>query len=905
MQILRLLKANSRPLNERAAEFAERHQLAVAKQNDRFFAVLMPLQWLGALLSAYWMGAFAGPVTLVGRVTLVGGGLISLVPTLLSLWRPGRAATRYVVAVAQMLMSGLLIYLSGGRSETHFHIFVSLAFLSFYGDWRVLLLASWVTISDHLLRGYWAPETMYDTLTGAHLRWIEHAAWVLFADAFLVIACLKGRWEIQQIAQRTAALNESEERYRAVVEQTQEGIVLLDHNAVILESNEAFRKLLGYDHTQPLKSLAPIVFDTAGRSAVIKMALQAEATQTPVTDQRQYRRSDGSLVDVEVTISQLSYGDKQVFCCVVNDITERKKAEAELKRLALIAQRTGNAVIVTGPQGDIQWVNDGFTRITGYRLDEVLGRKPGTFLQGEATDPETVAQIRAALEARRQFDGEIYNYGKDGRSYWLSISITPILDDEGELQGFIAVEMETTERREMEEALRRAQVELEMRVEARTAELQCANDLMLREVSDRKRAEEELKEAQQFLRKVIDTDPNFICVKDEKGRFTLANQALADLYGTSVEELLGRTEGDFNPHMEEVEHFLAGDRQVLATLEEKFIPEEKITDLTGHTRWLQTVKRPLLSVDGRSHQVIAVSTDLTERRILESQLRHAQKLESIGQLAAGIAHEINTPTQYVGDNTRFVREAFDDIVAVLDRYGELIEAARTGVVAPELLESVKDAAAEADLDYLVSEIPAALQQSLEGVARIARIVQSMKDCAHPGTTEKKAADLNKAISSTLTVARNEWKYVADIETEFDESLPMVPCLLGEFNQVILNVLINATHAIADVLPQTGQDKGRIQIVTKNVNNEWAEVRISDSGTGIPLEVQGRIFDPFFTTKEVGKGTGQGLAIAHSVVVEKHGGQLTFETEVGQGTTFIIRLPLPVTEPDVYPRSMAA
>jgi PAS domain S-box-containing protein len=905
MPLQKLLRANSIVLNERAAEFASRHQLAVAKQTDRFFAILMPAQWVGALLAAYWLGALTGPLAWPGGVVLWGGGLLSLSTSALCLRRPGKVGTRYVVAVAQMLMSGLLIYLSGGRTETHFHIFGSLAFLAFYGDWRVLLLASAVTVSDHLVRGGMYPASLYGTLAGGEWRWLEHAAWVSFTDIFLIMACLKGSREIRQIAQRTAALNESEERYRAVVEQTQEGIVLIDHHAAVLECNEAFRKLLGFSSVQELKKQTPFEYDTAGRAAVMEIAAKVETSQTSIVSERQYRRCDGSLVEVEVTLSQLSYDGKQVFCCVVNDITERKQAEAELERLALIAQKTSNAVIVTGPQCEIQWVNDGFTRITGYRLDEVLGQKPGSFLQGVATDPETVAQIRAAIAERRQFDGEIYNYSKTGRGYWLSISITPILDDDGELQGFIAIEMESTERREMEEALRRAQIDLEMRVNARTAELQCANDLMLREVLDRKRAEEGLKEAQQFLRKVIDTDPNLICVKDHEGRFTLANQALADLYGTTVEELLGQTEADFNGNPAEVAFLLNDDRRVLETLEEKFIPEEKITDANGNTHWLQTVKRPLLSADGLAHHVIAISTDLTERRKLESQLRHAQKLESIGQLAAGIAHEINTPTQYVGDNTRFVREAFDEIVTVLERYQQLAEAARAGAIPAELIERVAAAAAAADLAYLSTEIPAALQQSLEGVARIARIVQSMKDFAHPGTAEKKAADLNKAIASTITVARNEWKYVADLQTQYDESLPLVPCLLGEFNQVILNVIINATHAIADVQRQGGPDRGQIKIETRNLNDQWAEVRISDSGTGIPPEVQSRVFDPFFTTKEVGKGTGQGLAISHSVVVEKHGGQFSFETEAGRGTTFIIRLPLQASEPESHHRSLAA
>ena len=167
----------------------------------------------------------------------------------------------------------------------------------------------------------------------------------------------------------------------------------------------------------------------------------------------------------------------------------------------------------------------------------------------------------------------------------------------------------------------------------------------------------------------------------------------------------------------------------------------------------------------------------------------------------------------------------------------------------------------------------------------------MKDFAHPGSGDKQSADLNRAIESTVTVARNEWKYIADVETHFDPKLPLVPCYLGEFNQVVLNMVINASHAITDVAGDGSQGKGKITITTTKVNDDWAEVRIGDSGNGIPPEIQKRIFDPFFTTKEVGKGTGQGLAISHTVVVEKHGGQLSFETESGQGTTFIIRLPL--------------
>ncbi len=287
-----------------------------------------------------------------------------------------------------------------------------------------------------------------------------------------------------------------------------------------------------------------------------------------------------------------------------------------------------------------------------------------------------------------------------------------------------------------------------------------------------------------------------------------------------------------------------------------------------------------------------LGTDITERRNLEVQLIQAQKLESIGQLAAGIAQEINTPTQYVGDNLEFLRDAFGNYQQLMGRYSELLEAAKTGAVHPQLAAETEALAGELDLAYLTEQIPRAIAQSLEGVSRVAKIVQAMKEFSHPEIGEKTPIDINRAIESTITVARNEWKYVAEMITDFDAGLPLVPCLAGEFNQVILNIIVNAAHAIADVVRES-QTKGAITITTRR-EGDWVEIRIRDTGTGIPEHVRNRVFDPFFTTKEVGKGTGQGLAIARNVIVEKHGGTLTFETEPGKGTTFVIRLPMQET-----------
>jgi PAS domain S-box-containing protein len=285
-----------------------------------------------------------------------------------------------------------------------------------------------------------------------------------------------------------------------------------------------------------------------------------------------------------------------------------------------------------------------------------------------------------------------------------------------------------------------------------------------------------------------------------------------------------------------------------------------------------------------------IGGDITERKILERQLAQAQKLRSIGQLASGIAHEINTPIQYVGDNTRFLKDAFSEILDALAGMRHFLDGARGGGPDSGLAAQLASCLARADLDYLIEEIPLAIQHSLEGVERITKIVRAMKEFAHPGREEKTPVDLNAIIETTITVARNEWKYVADMATDFDRSLPPVPCHPGEINQVVLNMIINAAHAVEDRIKQGQAEKGAIAISTRR-RDEWVEIRIRDTGVGIPEPIRASIFDPFFTTKEIGRGTGQGLAICHPVIVEKHGGKVFFETAVGEGTTFTIVLPL--------------
>jgi PAS domain S-box-containing protein len=300
------------------------------------------------------------------------------------------------------------------------------------------------------------------------------------------------------------------------------------------------------------------------------------------------------------------------------------------------------------------------------------------------------------------------------------------------------------------------------------------------------------------------------------------------------------------------------------------------------------VKTQVNGYRGGKFLVFEIIIDISERKALERQLNTAQKLESIGLLAAGIAHEINTPIQYIGDNLHFLQGAFDDLARLGGQADRLAEAAAGSADRQAALEDYRATREAIDLEFLGQEVPKALSQSREGVERVSVIVKAMKKFSHPGTGEKSAVDINEAVETTITVARNEWKYVAEMETDLDRELSPVYCLPGDFNQVVLNVLVNAAHAVAAKVKGT-EDKGRIRVSTSR-DDGYLKLDIADTGTGIPEEHRSKIFDPFFTTKEVGKGTGQGLAIAHQIIVEKHGGTIDFQSEVGVGTTFTIRIP---------------
>ena len=422
----------------------------------------------------------------------------------------------------------------------------------------------------------------------------------------------------------------------------------------------------------------------------------------------------------------------------------------------------------------------------------------------------------------------------------------------------------------------------------------------IRDITHRTLMERRMRRSERLFKATTDNAMDFICLLDSGSQVIYHNPALQRFLGQPGPWISEQKMAEL-VHESDRERFLASLRKgAKAGLTQVF--EYRLPDTHGVWTEMEGQVSVVEDPDGPGDSVLLISRDISLRKQMERdreraeiQVRHSQKLEAIGQLAAGIAHEINTPTQYIGDNTTFLRDVFTQSMALirtLEGHLERIHAG-SGAQAEEAGKAI-EALKAGDVDYLEEEIPKAIQQTLEGVARVSKIVSAMKDFSHPGGEALTTIDLHRAIESTITVSRGEWKSVADLETAFAPDLPLVACYPGEINQVILNLVVNAAHAIEARRKLQGAGKpGLIRIGTQLLPGE-VEIWVSDDGTGIPAEIRDRIFDPFFTTKSVGKGSGQGLSIVHAVITEKHKGRIVLDSNPGSGTTFHIFLPLVTT-----------
>ncbi len=678
-------------------------------------------------------------------------------------------------------------------------------------------------------------------------------------DALLVLGVFS---EITELRSAQTALEDQNRLQAVLMEALPNPIFIKDLQGRYLGCNAAWAEFFQRDRQE-------IIGKTTHDLLPAELAREHEAVDAQLlarpgrhTYESTLTRGDGSPRTVVLQKATFQNAECEVAGLVglILDVTEARAAEAALRaseeRWRTMIESQGEGVGIIDLQEQFSFANPAAERIFGVPRGSLAGRRIGEFLSETSLRRIQAETARNRQGERASYEVQITTPDKIARD--LLVTVTPHLDADGDFAGLFGIFRDITASKQSELALRT-----------------------------------NLKQT----RLILDQASDPFVTLDEHHVVTRWNRRAQELFGWTHQEVVGRNltdvlgdvfrqpdGGNLLDHLETSANSPAARAAFSSTARTRDGHELPIEV----SAWSVRTGDQIL-VNAFMRDLSEAQTAQREKEILDVQLRQAQKLEAIGQLAAGIAHEINTPTQYVGDNLRFLADAFTGITQALNAYGRLLAASGAGQPDAAIAAEVGKTLAGLDLDYLATEVPTALRQSLEGVDRVATIVRAMKEFSHPGTLSKQAVDINHGIRNTITVSRNEWKYVAEIETELDETLPAVPCLPGELNQVILNLIVNGAHAIRD---RTGGDgtKGTLRVTTRRAE-DWVEVRVTDNGAGIPAAIRERVFEPFFTTKEVGKGTGQGLTIAHAVITKKHGGTLTFETEEGRGTTFIIRLPL--------------
>ncbi len=708
---------------------------------------------------------------------------------------------------------------------------------------------------------------------------------ILMSAVFAVlgwVAVLRRRVHSQTELIRERLENEAalENRYQRLFERNLAGVCQTSLEGYLLDCNQAMASMLGYNSPAEVlgRRISGSLAAPAGREGFL---MELKVDKKLSNRETRLERKDGSELWVieNASLVEGARGSASVIESTCIDITERRRAEADLHRyandleianaaqerhsaelarlveelaherdlLGTLMDNVPDAIYFKDPDCRFTRINASQARILGVGDSrEAVGKTDLDFFPREDAE-RYFADERRIIATGQPMIGKLERvFDREEKLHWVSNTEVPIKDAHCRAIGIVGI---------------------------------------ARDVTEWKSALEELRESEERYRELFENASDVVYTTDLEAHVTSLNRVGQQLLGYSQEEIVeldlwDLVDAKHREHLKQAgQRLLAGDADVNLEVEIKAKDGRRVK---------LEVKTRLILKDGKPLGIQGIGRDITGREVAEMELRQAQKLESVGRLAAGIAHEINTPVQFVGDNTRFLQDSFGSLQSLLTKYQELFSTLSATPLGASLMGEIRRAESEIDCTYLLEEIPKALAQTLEGVDRVATIVRAMKEFAHPESKEMAATDLNRAILSTLTVARNELKYVSDVETDFAD-LPLVVCNVGDINQVFLNLLVNAAHAVGDVVKGTGT-KGKIQVRTVR-EDKTVLIAISDTGGGIPEGIRTKIYDPFFTTKEVGRGTGQGLAIARSVVVDRHQGSLTFETEVGKGTTFFIRLPL--------------
>jgi PAS domain S-box-containing protein len=642
-------------------------------------------------------------------------------------------------------------------------------------------------------------------------------------------------------------------------------IIFIDRHGCIVRVNRACEQFFGYSKDELVrKRVWDLLLHSQDTMTIRDMFANLQAGLSPF----QYANRWVTRAGVSKTIAWSSSlildetsTNIQYIAAIGLDITDKKNIEKLLEHERILLRGLIDSIPDLIFYKDINGFYLGWNAAFDAYRKPGVERDAGKYKDEDLYPPDLAKQFEESdqqvLETGQAQIYENWTENAGGQPVLLETHKNPYYGPGGEIMGVIGIGRDITRHRLVENALREANLEIEQLISS--------------------------------LSSILITITSDLCI-------TRWNKKAQEIFGIDLETVIGQPLQALGIDWE-WDSLAAGLEKCNRELKTIFLDPLRFRRVKGDEGFLGFNISPVFGNEDILTGYILLGADITEKIIQEARQAQAQKLESIGQLAAGIAHEINTPIQYIGDNTRFLQQSFATLIEAIACYDRLLSAARLGQIAPALITDLEATLQKADLQYLIGEVPIAINQTLEGIQRVAEIVRAMKGFSHPGVKKKTAIQLNKLLQDTITVARNEWKYVADIVTDFEPDLPMVVCLPGEINQVFLNIIVNAANAIQDVVgDKSSMHKGTITIRTRH-DQDWVEIRISDTGTGIPKAIRNRIFEPFFTTKEVGKGTGQGLAIAYDIVEVKHRGTLTFETKMGVGTTFVIRLPIePESEP---------
>jgi PAS domain S-box-containing protein len=561
-----------------------------------------------------------------------------------------------------------------------------------------------------------------------------------------------------------------------------------------------------------------------------------------------------------------------LFTQVQTELNERKQMNIALhgseSRYRTLIENVGEGIGFVNPEEQFTFVNPAAESIFGVPPGGLLGSSLREF-----TTPERFDLILSQTQQHQKGEKSVYELEiicRNGEKRDLLITAVPQFGSLGQFDGTFGVFRDITERKKNERALYQVQ------------------NLLVSE--------------KELLSTTLMSIADGVIVTDKDGLVILINRAAESITGYAFSEAMHRPV--INILHLQISSSLDKIPDVVTYLVELEKAQKKYRMYRAPVLITKTGERILLSgsitslksadLEENTIGFVIVFQNITEKQKVEEQNALSQKMQAIGQLAAGIAHEINTPIQYVGDNIKFLRKAFSKYAETLAAYQQVIYDHAEKPITQAELDQLVALKYQKKLPYYENEIPKAIQESLDGTERVRKIVLAMREFSHPSEKEKKFSDINHGIETTIVISRNEWKYCAELETALDEELPLVYCQIDEINQVVLNMIVNAAQAIQEKLPQGSELKGNIMLTTRRKENQVL-ISIQDNGAGIPYEIRSHIFDPFFTTKGVGQGTGQGLSMAHNIIVNKHHGLISVDSEPGQGTTFTIELPVDPSE----------